>query len=347
MAQSKHELSPETVKAALLGPAASKIPAPQINFTSTVAPPTQMASVNPTSSQNIGLRGTVSAPGSHLVKPLPQTSTSSSNLAPSGSIQGLSGAVAGVRAQTVAPSITGDGISGKMSGAPAVPSQAGAGGISSSTTQDGFGLATFRPNAALPPRQYPVSGSNPSEQPVKDSKSVVDASGNGFTPGSLFGGDMFSATSSQSKQYTSPQGSATHRSQAPSSTLPVSGAYQNSIQTTATNSFQSSHVTQPGSVQLPPAQPLLKQNQNVTIQARNTMIPSGHSVGLQNSASSQPASSWPRMTPSDVQKYTKVFVEVDTDRDGKITGEQARNLFLSWKLPRGMVYLSLPFCFDR
>lgn len=27
-------------------------------------------------------------------------------------------------------------------------------------------------------------------------------------------------------------------------------------------------------------------------------------------------------------------MEVDTDKDGKITGEQARNLFLSWRLPR-------------
>ncbi|KAL0695074.1 hypothetical protein Bca4012_062254 [Brassica carinata] len=43
---------------------------------------------------------------------------------------------------------------------------------------------------------------------------------------------------------------------------------------------------------------------------------------------------WPKMTPADVQKYTKVFVQVDTDRDGKITGHQARNLFLSWRLPR-------------
>jgi epidermal growth factor receptor substrate 15 len=30
-----------------------------------------------------------------------------------------------------------------------------------------------------------------------------------------------------------------------------------------------------------------------------------------------------------------VFMEVDTDRDGIISGEQARNLFLSWRLPRG------------
>jgi hypothetical protein len=41
------------------------------------------------------------------------------------------------------------------------------------------------------------------------------------------------------------------------------------------------------------------------------------------------------MTPNDVQRYMRVFSKVDTDRDGKITGEQARDLFLSWQLPRG------------
>lgn len=45
--------------------------------------------------------------------------------------------------------------------------------------------------------------------------------------------------------------------------------------------------------------------------------------------------SWPKMTQTDAQKYAEVFVKVDTDKDGKITGEQARNLFLSWRLPRG------------
>lgn len=44
---------------------------------------------------------------------------------------------------------------------------------------------------------------------------------------------------------------------------------------------------------------------------------------------------WPRMSPNDVQRYTRVFSKVDTDHDGKITGEQARQLFLSWQLPRG------------
>ncbi|KAL3701908.1 hypothetical protein R1sor_019930 [Riccia sorocarpa] len=43
---------------------------------------------------------------------------------------------------------------------------------------------------------------------------------------------------------------------------------------------------------------------------------------------------WPRMTPADVQRYTGYFTSADTDRDGKITGVQARDLFLSWGLPR-------------
>lgn len=44
---------------------------------------------------------------------------------------------------------------------------------------------------------------------------------------------------------------------------------------------------------------------------------------------------WPRMSPNDVQRYTRVFSKVDTDHDGKITGEQARQLFLGWQLPIG------------
>ncbi|CAK9200109.1 unnamed protein product [Sphagnum troendelagicum] len=47
-----------------------------------------------------------------------------------------------------------------------------------------------------------------------------------------------------------------------------------------------------------------------------------------------PATPWPQMTLNDVQRYMRVFSKVDTDHDGKITGEQARDLFLSWQLPR-------------
>ncbi|KAF7810724.1 epidermal growth factor receptor substrate 15-like 1 [Senna tora] len=357
VAQSKRELTPDIVKAALYGPAASKIPAPQINFTSTVAPqlnssaaapppasapPAQIGSVSSVSYQNIGLRGTFpnlignqqNFPSleSHLVKPPQQTSTSGSNLAPGIATQGFSVGVAVGGAQAESPSFSSDGISGKIVGTPAVrSSQVGADGINSSSTQDGFGLSASRPNAALPPRKFPVSDTKSSEQVVKDSRSV-DASGNGSSD-SFFGGDVFSATSSQPNQYSSPQGFSSGSPLLPSA-IPVSGMNPNSIKTSTPDSFQSSLATQPVSAQLQQAHPLVKQNQHASIQTRNMLNPSGHPVGLQNSASSQPQSPWPRMTQTDVQKYTKVFVEVDTDKDGKITGEQARNLFLSWRLPR-------------
>lgn len=355
MAQSKRELTPEIVKAALYGPAASKIPAPQINFASTVAPqlnsseaapPTQMGSVNPASFQNIGLRGTLPnltgkqqnfpSLDNNLVKPPQQTSTPGSNLAPRVANQGFSGAVAVGGTQAGSPSISSDGIGGQMGGAPVRSSQVGADGISPSSTQDGFGLATPRSNATLLPRS--VSDTNPSEQVVKDSKSV-DASGNGFASDSFFGGDVFSATSSQPKQHSSAQGFSSGSSLLSSAIVPVSGVNQNSVKTSTPGSFQSALATQPVNAQLQQGQPLVKQNQHASIQTRNMLNPSGRPVGLQNSASNQLQSSWPRMTQTDVQKYTKVFVEVDTDRDGKITGEQARNLFLSWRLPRGMVLM--------
>ncbi|XP_024536277.1 epidermal growth factor receptor substrate 15-like [Selaginella moellendorffii] len=46
---------------------------------------------------------------------------------------------------------------------------------------------------------------------------------------------------------------------------------------------------------------------------------------------------WPKMTANDVQRYSRVFTDVDTDKDGKITGIQARDLFLSWRLPRDVL----------
>ncbi|KAJ7554602.1 hypothetical protein O6H91_05G000500 [Diphasiastrum complanatum] len=52
---------------------------------------------------------------------------------------------------------------------------------------------------------------------------------------------------------------------------------------------------------------------------------------LQGSGFGEP---WPKMTQFDAHRYTKIFVEVDSDRDGKISGDQARGLFSSWQLPR-------------
>ncbi|KAL7612967.1 hypothetical protein Lser_V15G07089 [Lactuca serriola] len=77
-------------------------------------------------------------------------------------------------------------------------------------------------------------------------------------------------------------------------------------------------------------QPNVVHNHNQHLQPNNQRIP----VRSGNLPSTQP---WPKMTQSNVQKYTKIFVKVDTDRDGKITGEQARTLFLGWELPRDIL----------
>ncbi|KAI4350197.1 hypothetical protein L6164_004672 [Bauhinia variegata] len=329
VAQSKQELTPEIVKAALYGPAAAKIPAPQINFSATVAPQLnssaaasvlQIGPVNPASYQNAGIRGTPIPPNlsgnrknfpsqeSFIPRP-PQITSASSSLPSNVSTQGFSKVVNVGANHPVSSSISSGGVGSTIGGAPAVPSsQVSAGGISPTSNQVG-------PNAALP--------SNPSEKVVKDSK-LLNASSNG--------GNMFSATSSQPKQ--EPQGVSSGSSLLSSAIVPVSGAKQHSIRTTTPEYVQSSFATQPVGQQHQQAQPLLKQNQPASIQTHNMSIPSGLPAGVQKSTSGQPQSPWPRMAQTDVQKYTKVFVEVDTDRDGKITGEQAHNLFLSWRLPR-------------
>ncbi|XP_027329528.1 epidermal growth factor receptor substrate 15-like 1 isoform X2 [Abrus precatorius] len=338
------------VKAALYGPAASKIPAPQINFSATVSPPLnspspaparapapapapapQIGPVNPLSHQNLGLgRPVPNSTGNQQNLPSQGQGTQlarppASNLPPRVAAQGIS--VAG----TVG--ISSYGSTGKMGGTPEVTSsQTPARGSSPKSMQEGFGLATTGSSAALVPSQYPAPGLRSSDPLVKDSKSM-DTSVNGTASDSFFGGDMFSASSFRLKQTSSPQGFSSGSSLPSSAIVPVSGGNQHSIRTSTPDSLQGSLGTQPGA-QLQQVQPVVKLDQHASVQTHNMLNSSGLPGRLQDSASGQPQSPWPRMTQTDVQKYMKVFMEVDTDRDGKITGEQARNLFLSWRLPR-------------
>ncbi|XP_015971900.1 uncharacterized protein LOC107495307 [Arachis duranensis] len=313
VAQSKRDLTPEIVKAALYGPASSKIPPPQINFTAPVAvaphPPAPAPAPATQSSlphQNVGPRGPVPilggnhqnlpSQGSQLVRPPPpqNVSATASNLAPGTATQGIRG----VPAVTSSP----------------MPPR----GSSPTSTQGVSGS-----NVALAAGQYPASGTKSSDQAAKDSKLVV-TSGNGFASDAFFGGDVFSASTFQPRKDSPTQGS----SPLSPATVPVSGGNQQPVRTSSTESLQTPLAAQHVRAQLPQVRP---QNQHASVQTHNMVNPPGHPVRLQDSASQSP---WPRMTPTDIQKYTKVFVAVDTDRDGKITGEQARNLFLSWKLPR-------------
>lgn len=345
------------VKAALYGPAASKIPAPQINFSATATPaPAPAPGAVPQVS--LGVRGPV--PNQNLpVSPVNQSTRPLQNLSAGIPTQGVAAVGGGRPASSAAfPSY------GNMGGAPqqpqAAPSQLPVRGTSPTSTQEGLGLAitTSGSNVAPPtPKQseHPSSATKPADQVVKDSRSM-DTSVNGTASDSFFGGDFFSASSTQPKQNSSPQGFSSTNSLLSSAIVPVSGGNQNSIRTSSPDLLQSSLATQSGSPHLQQprphlqqphphlqqSQPAVKQNQHAPVQTPNMLSSSGLQVRPQGPASGQPQSPWPRMSQTDVQKYTRVFMEVDTDRDGKITGEQARNLFLSWRLPRGMYILYFP-----
>lgn len=361
VAQSKRELTPDIVKAALYGPAAAKIPAPQINL---AAAPTQMntaapapapapasvapmGSVAPTASQNFGVRGPqgpISAnvnqqyfppQGNQLMRPTQTLPGSASLPAQGAAVQGFpgGGTMAGMRLPN--SSISNDLVGGRTGGAPTgITAQVPIRGVSPSMSQDGFGVSPSGLTASVPSKPQVSSGITSLEPAAKNSK-AMDVTGNGFASESIFGGDVFSASPSQLKQDSSVHTSSSGNAPISSSIAPVSSGALPSVKSRALDSLQSSPMIQPVGGQLQQAQPLSKQNQQVPTQNSSAFISAGISLGTENTASSQSQLPWPRITQSDIQKYTKVFVAVDTDRDGKITGEQARNLFLSWRLPRG------------
>ncbi|KAF3667380.1 hypothetical protein FXO38_08620 [Capsicum annuum] len=100
-------------------------------------------------------------------------------------------------------------------------------------------------------------------------------------------------------------------------------------------------LTRSVDLQVAPPQQRVNQHQQAQLTGRTNqpvLVPgaAANPNAAGNSRSSQSQLPWRRMSRSDYQKYSKVFMAVDTDRDGKITGQEARNLFLSWKLPRGL-----------
>ncbi|CAL5371415.1 unnamed protein product [Camellia sinensis] len=365
VAQSKRDLTPDIVKAALYGPASAKIPAPQMNFAATPAPPPnptvgrpvpQLSGATPTPSQNIGVRGPqVYANASmdqqffpsqqnQLGKPPRPMASSTFYRAQQGG-QGMTGAGTIAASRSPSTNISMDLFGGGKGGPPAgVATQISNRGITP-TTQGGFGTtapgmtpsAQPRPQATIglmqPAALKPLGPTSPSSQVgAKDSKALA-VSGKGFASDSVFG-DVFSVTSSQPKQDSvAPASSATNLPVA-SAIVPATTGPQSTVKPSPLGSLQSAFAQQSVGSQHQQVQSTVKGNQQVSEQSATTF--SSTTAGLQagNSASGQSQVPWPRMTQSDVQKYTKVFVAVDTDRDGKITGEQARNLFLSWRLPR-------------
>lgn len=324
VAQSKRELTPDIVKAALYGPAAAKIPPPQINLAAApasqlnsmgVASTPQMAAVAPTSSQNLGFRAQgVPNPGmnqhyfpyqqNQVMRP-PQPVPAVTAPRPS---QGI-----------VSPELT---RGGNLLG-PNVPSS----NISNDWLSGRTGAVPTGPRGVTPsmplPTSQPQAPVSMTLQPTANASKASVVSGNGFAYG------------------------PSHSVSSVPASAPVSSGPQPLSKQSSLDSLQSAFSMQPASGQLQRAQLSLNPSQQVSAPGSSllaasgisggssSLAPSGISTGIGNSTSDGLQLPWPKMKPSDVQKYTKVFLEVDTNRDGKITGEEARNLFLSWRLPRG------------
>ncbi|XP_073000606.1 uncharacterized protein [Typha latifolia] len=366
VAQSGRELAPEIVKSALYGPAAAKIPAPKINTVplpatqmgsgaaagqqrSSLAPSTQMGSLTPT--QNLGFKGPQAPPAnvglnqqlfsSNTVLTRPPQSASSPQML--GVNQGLSGGggMAGPQhPSTKLVNLSTDWLGNRIGGASAGGiSQSPLTGITPSQKPDGFGVPLSStsgmtprpqtqaiPSSSLPPKPLD-SAFPPAGHAANGSKALV-VSGNGFSSASNFGGDVFSAASQTKASALPPTFPANSMTNTSTFTSAASGS-QNLIKLAQLDPLHSTPRLPPGGSQLQPAQSIIKQDQNTSALAALNI-----SAGPASSASGQSQPQWPKIAQADIQKYTKVFVEVDKDRDGKITGEQARNLFLSWRLPR-------------
>lgn len=188
--------------------------------------------------------------------------------------------------------------------------------------------------SVAPSPQYPFA----SFSGAKDPKALV-SSGIGPNSGAMFSGDMFSASQPSSQKVSSapqPTGSLPTSS----AIVPVTSSDQPLAKPDPFEALQSTLKKPSAAVPASQAQYVPKSNQLAPTQVTSSVSTPGVQTGLGNSTSEPSQVSWPKMTRAGIQKYAKVFMEVDTDRDGKITGDQARNLFLSWRLPRGMQFNS-------
>ncbi|CAN0927432.1 Uncharacterized calcium-binding protein C800.10c [Linum grandiflorum] len=392
VAQSKRELTPEIVKAALYGPAAAKIPAPQINLAAVPAPQVRPMGM-PGSAPQMGMPGSapqMGMPGSAPQMSMPPSAsghtpglrpqgvpTSGMNphyfpsqqsqfMRPAQGIPPVSGprppqAIAPVAAprppQMIPPaaglqfpqaSLMGSSQPMPTGNAYRPPLQHMAGGPSglgtsnSTISTDWLGGKTGGPVSGAGSRgASPASFSSSLHQPtptslsspstVGDSKAIVP-SGSMSATTSSFGDDMFSVMPSTKKQEPPKPTYSAANAPAASALAPVSSALQAPIKSNSLGSLQDAFAMQSlGGLQR--AQSLPTAGQQVSTSGPALPASPGTSVGLASTTENSQIV-WPKMKAAEIQKYTKVFMEVDTDRDGKITGEQARTLFLSWRLPR-------------
>ncbi|KAD7479145.1 hypothetical protein R6Q59_008047 [Mikania micrantha] len=297
VAQSKRDITPDIVKAALYGPNSAQIPAPQINLGALVVPQSHLNAGPPV----LEMRGSA-----------PVASLTTSMSVPQGS---LSHQTQGMMPHVSHPSSTFQPQHGVTHGLPGghtatapLPSTSG---LFNNWLSETTGGPT--PNASF---QVPSNGlsSKPNGHSIATGGTVAKDSSTPVAGMANFQVSMSSAPSLNILPSNGP--------------VPAGTQYL-----TKPNQSSQVNVTQQQIAgQNQKMQSTLKYIQQIPVQSSSTTPTRSENVSF--SQSSEP---WPKMTQSNVQKYTKVFVEVDKDKDGKITGEQARTLFLSWKLPRDVL----------
>ncbi|XP_057794702.1 uncharacterized protein LOC131010991 [Salvia miltiorrhiza] len=383
VAQSKRELTPDIVKAALYGPASAKIPPPQINVPATpgpqpspvaASPLTQVGATSQPSSQSLGFRGPAPPSSSFNQQSGTVLSTSGINqqLRPMPSSTGMNQQFGMVPSSTgmnqqygqvppgtnmnpqffpsqgnqMRPPIT------MPTGPASRPPQAASGlnvsggmtaaGLPNSNNSWSVGTASVGPatqvldrgvnpsmSSVAPNSQDPLS----SLSGAKDPKALV-SSGIGPNSAGMFSGDLFSANQSSSQKVSSVPQQPTSSLPTSSAVVPVSSSAQPSAKPDPFEALQSTLKKPSATVSAAQTQYVPKSNQQAPTQVTSSGLTPGLQPGVGNAMPEPSQISWPKMTRAGIQKYAKVFMEVDTDRDGKITGDQARNLFLSWRLPR-------------
>lgn len=316
VAQTGRELTPAIVSRALTGPAASQIPAPQIQF------PSGLSTAAPHAQPLQGVRpGPMPAvpqaqpPGGiQPVRPMGPSMPSYQQYIPANlppqprpmattSLPKPSNAAAPV----MPPSISGDWPTSKSSSWPGPAannilngqiSQAQASALSQDGLQGSF-----------------LGGTN-----ITSSKSLSS------TEPALFGGEIFTAVPVKPPGVSSQVPSKVGEPQMPQP-IPTSrqGLQPEGMQTAVQPNFASNSLVP--SMFTPSASSKMLQP---------VSSPAGeHDRGFGSPAPVTDATkTWPKMTGLMVRRYTKIFFEVDTDKDGKINGNEARDLFLSWHLPR-------------
>ncbi|XP_062234018.1 uncharacterized protein LOC133931198 isoform X2 [Phragmites australis] len=365
VAQSGRELTPDIVRSALYGPAAAKIPAPRINIstagpqTSSVASPSNATQALGSGQQNPAIKGSQGLPGApsnpQVLQPgnivRPQQPPNANTTSPAQGIASRPPVGGGPswlnHTSSTTENLSTDWFSGKRSASPlGATSQAPTIGISPQASLGSVGISAQSSNpvagynsqmqaATIPVKANSTDLNLLSSQPsVNDSKALVPL-GNGLSSNSTFGVDPFSATP-QAKQNSSLPSIVSNS--LPSSTAPGSAAGPlhppKPVQVGPMHGMSSlpSHTGQ-----LPQSQPAPRQNQFNAIPSAPGPVSAngpGRQIPSNPNVSQAP---WPKITQADVRKYMIVFLKVDRDRDGKITGEEARNLFLSWRLPRDVL----------